>query len=153
MVYAKERQCEYSQHPQRASGDESRECHWIQRLEQQMISRSGRKRQASCNMQAVKNRRHGCVRGDLDAQRAAGGERGKMESGRRREVREVIGIRDVLGSSVSDEVTFQAASEPESAAIMVEAASRGTREAKRVLAPVKDEGRSGSEGFQVRIRR
>lgn len=40
-------------------------------------------------------------------------------------------IREVLGSSVSDEVTFQAASEPESAAIMVEAASSGTREAKR----------------------
>ena len=65
----------------------------------------------------------------------------------------MIGIRDVLGSSVSDEVTLQAAAEPESAAIMVEAASSGTREAKRDLAPVKDEGRSGSEGFQVRIRR
>ena len=65
----------------------------------------------------------------------------------------MIGIMEVLGSSVSDEVTFQAASEPESAAIMVEAASSGTREAKRGLAPIRDEGRSGSEGFQVRIRR
>ena len=104
-------------------------------------------------MHAVSSCSHGCVCGDLDAQHAAGGERGKRESGSREEVREVIGMREVLGSSVSDEVTFQAASEPESAAINVEAASSGTREAKRSLAPVTNEGRSGSEGFQVRIRR
>lgn len=103
-------------------------------------------------MQALSSCSHDCVRGDLDAQHAAGGERGRKQSGRRREVSRVIGIRNVLGSSISDEVTFQAASEPESAAIMVEAASSGTREAKRDLAPVKDEGRSGSEDFQVRTR-
>ena len=51
-------------------------------LEQQTISRTGRKRRASCNMHAVSSCGHGCVRGDLDAQHAAGGERGRKESGR-----------------------------------------------------------------------
>lgn len=153
LTCARKSNVRISQHQQLWSGDESRGCHWIQRLEQQVISRSGRKRRASCNMHAVGSCSHGCVRGDLDAQHAVGGEKSKKESGRRKEVRKVIGIREVLGSSVSDEVTFQAPSKPESAAIIVEAASGGTREAKRVLAPVKDKGRSGSEGFQVRIRR